>query len=399
LLCICIFLVSHFAQADWFEDQFKGQYPCSLPRIRRAWSDLTPDQQRLYARAVYMLWLHKSNWIVDSPNDYSYSLYDVIATMHGDQANGMLHRTSAFSLHHKAFLWMYESAIIYTALVLGPNMDPIITPEEACSITLPYWEWNLGCTKSSIINAKGLTETTYNWDLANTDVFKGVDVFGDTSPDPSTGYVDTGYFSPLSCGYGKDVGKPLKRKYDPSAYKSAKFETSWFASYKDFSSFVQTIHGTLHGFVHTWVGEWMAGTGNAGYDPLFYLHHCNNDRFWHIWVDCQGWEFLDESQLTDTHYKALNPLSVGNEVQTNGKDTVPFAVGLEDTVFFYVKQSTPTFLPKSVWPKLKQMWSTGTLAKRGWNGLFYRYGPDKMVTGNFLTKCKDQTWSLVNQRS
>ena len=39
-------------------------------------------------------------------------------------------------------------------------------------------------------------------------------------------------------------------------------------------------HGSMHGAV----GGWMGRFNTAGLDPLFWLHHCNIDRLWEVWV-------------------------------------------------------------------------------------------------------------------
>jgi hypothetical protein len=315
--------------------------------------------------------------------------------MHGDPENGMLHGTAAFPLHHKAFLWTYESAIIYTALLQGPYLDPPISTEEACSITLPYWEWDLAYTKTG--------KDTGNWDkIFESDVFREPAVFGDTTPD-SFGYVDSGYFSPLTSNYGKDStgkdrkGHPLTRRYIFEKLPKNFDLLSNMNNKPTFADFIPRIHVQLHGFIHSWVSGWMAGTGNAGFDPLFYLHHCNNDRLWHIWVDCHGWEFYGIDDLTEIQYKALNPINGGSLPESSPTTKIPWKVGLEDTVNFYVDKVTAKFLPVSDWPQIQELWSTGTDAERGWNGLFYRYGPDKLVMNNGLI-CPDNVWSLVNQQ-
>jgi len=383
---ILSFLI-YLAQADWFEDQF-DPYPCPLRRVRRAWGDLTDDQKTLYARVVFQLWLHKDYWLIQDTSK-TYSLYYTIAAMHGELRNGMLHKTSAFPKQHKAFLWIYESAVIYTALVEGPYMDPPVTEEEACSITLPYWEWDLAYTK----NENG----TGNWNkITESDVFREPAVFGDCTPELTSGFVDSGYFSPLTTDYGKDVSKPLKRSY---IFKNLplKFDLAGnFNNKTTFAQFIPKIHLELHSLIHTWVSGWMSSTGSAGYDPLFYLHHCNNDRLWNIWVDCRGWEFLGMYDLTETQYKAMNPIS-GSYPEYSPDTKIPWLVGLDDKLNFYVTAGvTAIFLPESDWPTLRELWSTGTDAKRGWNGLYYRYGPDKLVRSNTLI-CPDNVWSLVNQ--
>lgn len=40
---------------------------------------------------------------------------------------------------------------------------------------------------------------------------------------------------------------------------------------------------TPHGTVHMYVGPDMRDFSRAGFDPIFWLHHCNLDRLWEVW--------------------------------------------------------------------------------------------------------------------
>jgi tyrosinase len=55
-------------------------------------------------------------------------------------------------------------------------------------------------------------------------------------------------------------------------------------SYTDFTTADDVIQGTPHGAVHVDVGGWMGSVPTAGQDPIFYLHHCNIDRLWNLWL-------------------------------------------------------------------------------------------------------------------
>ena len=45
-----------------------------------------------------------------------------------------------------------------------------------------------------------------------------------------------------------------------------------------------SINGTPHGAVHVAVGGNMSSFPTAGLDPLFWLHHCEIDRLWNLWL-------------------------------------------------------------------------------------------------------------------
>lgn len=48
--------------------------------------------------------------------------------------------------------------------------------------------------------------------------------------------------------------------------------------------FQSSVNGTPHGAVHVAVGGNMLGFATTGFDPLFWLHHCNIDRLWEAWL-------------------------------------------------------------------------------------------------------------------
>lgn len=55
-----------------------------------------------------------------------------------------------------------------------------------------------------------------------------------------------------------------------------------------FNSFTNSLNGTPHGVVHGAVGGGMGSFAGAGRDPIFWLHHCNIDRLWEIWLGSGG---------------------------------------------------------------------------------------------------------------
>jgi tyrosinase len=45
-----------------------------------------------------------------------------------------------------------------------------------------------------------------------------------------------------------------------------------------------SLEATPHGTMHNAVGGWMSGFETAALDPIFWLHHCNIDRLWEVWL-------------------------------------------------------------------------------------------------------------------
>ena len=55
-----------------------------------------------------------------------------------------------------------------------------------------------------------------------------------------------------------------------------------------FNDFTSDLEGTPHGAVHVACGGWMGSVPTAAQDPIFWLHHCNIDRLWEVWIAKAG---------------------------------------------------------------------------------------------------------------
>jgi len=314
----------------------------------------------------------------------------------------MFHSCSAFTLHHKAYLWLYESAQQFIALTDGPNMDPPITQAQACALAQPYWEWDTG------FNDRG--DKAIN--IALTDIFVNPEFFGCMKTPNDTYYVSEGLFKEFPttdavCNPSRQLcDKKLKREFNTARLTIGNQilrDQIW--RNPTFKAYGPLIHGVTHGQVHSFVGCAMGTTDYAGTDPLFHLHHTNIDRFWHLWLDCHDYELIDPDSLTNncTQYVALNPMpenlaqSQWKAVAVNDKSK-RHPVGLDDKVNLYSTAGVePVFCLQSEFPTIRQMWTLGTNEKHGWLDLFYRYGPDKIASRlSTEGKCKP-TWTWVNQ--
>jgi tyrosinase len=371
----CIVYLALAQSSNWFLSR-PGVPSCGTARlIRRAYGDLTDAQKSIYARTVFQMSRRRGAYV--SGTSSQIALYDAFQGIHASSWNGMFHSTSAFAPHHKAYLHMYESAMRYTALVDGPTMSPPITQAQACALTLPYWEWDAAY-------AGGGT-----WNLLTSDLFETT-LMGDSTPQASTFFVDAGLFA-YNSGF-KPVGSELRRRLSNPSLPTSFNYRSWIQNSLTFSAFSGLIHSNLHGFIHTWVGFQMGATSTAAEDPIFYMHHCNVDRLWHLWMDCQGFDNVTPSTVTSAMYIAQNPIGSGTPKRDpNGNN---FLVGLDNQVWFYYQSSTLVFLPMSQWPTIRQLFPMGP---NGWLGLNYRYGPDKLVPQ--LTTCPNKVWTMVNQNS
>ena len=90
-----------------------------------------------------------------------------------------------------------------------------------------------------------------------------------------------------------------------------------------FGSFSGNLEGTPHAAVHIAFGStggWMGSISTAAQDPIFYLHHCNIDRLWNVWLAQGGGR---ANPLSDTTWKTKKFLFFdenGHQVWMTGCD-------------------------------------------------------------------------------
>ena len=59
--------------------------------------------------------------------------------------------------------------------------------------------------------------------------------------------------------------------------------TSFAMAEVPFNSFSSSLESP-HGSIHVSIGGWMSSVARAAQDPIFWLHHCNIDRYWNLWL-------------------------------------------------------------------------------------------------------------------
>ncbi|HKA37412.1 MAG TPA: tyrosinase family protein [Thermoanaerobaculia bacterium] len=89
-----------------------------------------------------------------------------------------------------------------------------------------------------------------------------------------------------------------------------------------FTDFSSSLEGTPHGAVHVSIGGWMGSVPTAAQDPVFWLHHCNIDRLWNIWLAQGGGRTdpLDDATWKNTKFTFFN--EHGKQVQLTGCDVL-----------------------------------------------------------------------------
>jgi hypothetical protein len=330
------------------------------------------------------------------------SLYDTFVMIHGGGANLGWHYTSIFPYAHKAFLWLYESALFYTGVLDGEA--------DMCSFALLYWDWEIHydsrkvktapypILQSSVWDPKGLGSTT-----VESGTYRVIDglFYGDTNNNfvlykeicsvaaSSSGGVTT----PAS---GCD--KYLKRTLDPAKAPGLDPTQVMQALYSrpNYIDFCPWICGQGHSAIHGFIGMSMAATMQSPDDPFFMLHHCNVDRFHHMWWDCMDYEKVPKENIGTQHYQSINPTTGGTVAKD--KNGLPLVFTADTPITFYLSSGrAPTYLPVADFPTVRQLWTSGTDKTSDWNGLKVRYGPDDIAANCISTVCAPgNVWSVVN---
>jgi tyrosinase len=338
----------------------------------------------VFARTVYQMKFYTGQFL--SGQSTTINLYDVFQQMHQSPYNAQLHSTSCFPPQHKAMLWIFESALRMVCQRSG-----LFTVTQCCNLALPYWDWIQGFTFVS-----GMPNGGYWGNMQNTDVFQYPDLLGDATPGPNN-YIDQGLFA--ASGSFNPSSSELRRGFivrNLSNTTNPRAMANWIVNNPQYVNFLPFIHGGMHGQFHTYIGFDMSNTDTAARDPLFWMHHCNVDRLYHLWADCHGYENIKMNDVTQPiHYVAQNP--IGN--QGNPKrypNGAIINVDLTTRMDLRLTSTTATFMPSSEFPTPREMFEMGPGAP--WGGLHYRYGADSLITSqNLNTRCPNKVWTWVNQ--
>lgn len=193
---------------------------------------LTSDQLHDLREALAALYAYPEA----SPHSYM-----TIAGIHGNPSPSYcIHGYPGFLTWHRAYLLQLERAL------------QCIHPQ----VMVPFWNWSSGpstgvpaaCSSSTYVNRAGSTVT-----------------------------------NPLYAGPLPGGGMTSRRSdIDTTTFDDLATDAQSALSAGDFASFQVALNG-VHGGVHVRVGGNMSSVSEAGFDPIFYLHHANVDRLWARW--------------------------------------------------------------------------------------------------------------------
>lgn len=93
------------------------------------------------------------------------------------------------------------------------------------------------------------------------------------------------------------------------------------------------LEAVPHGIMHVTVGGddgWMSGFHTAGLDPIFYLHHCNLDRLWKVWLRLGSGRSNPTSELWLTRLTFPFRDADGRDVEMTCREVVDTQAALLD---------------------------------------------------------------------
>jgi hypothetical protein len=386
-----------------------GLYKCPGPRIRKSWSSCSSEEKQFFVNLVYKAKQIKGAWTTGTTSQSP--LYDVFPNIHKSSGNGVWHYTSAFVAAHKGFLHVYESALTYVALKTTTITEDM-TYDKLCEYSaLKYWAWETDYDMVTTDTVTPVIDTSSIWDASG----GCPNCWGQSTVDPNGYYVNTGLFK-FNGGWtlsSKVSGDPkqwqssaapyydagLKRLLDPKEIRLDPTQImDVIINNPGFSTFLPWSHGAGHSCMHLFLGFSMK-TQSSPDEPLFFMHHCNVDRLFHLWADCWDYETIPSESWTDLQYVEINPTPGGTEVSTMVGSTKTKVRVLPDTqIPFYMGSGSSTIISPSIWPRIKDLWTCGEPGNLGWYDMYVRYGPDKMAQAlDLKNACKaGQVWRWVN---
>lgn len=239
--------------------------------------------------------------------------YWAIARGHGYDEDLCHQDTEIFLPWHRAYVYVFEK-MLSAALQRKREDDGVLT--------LPYWDWTVFDPSTDDENGvpRVLSDETYLDTTTNT-----------TKPNPLA--------SARSMWRVRDVApqQPFTRRYVTAAFRPGiagfarrieNFMTQ--PRFSNFMTFQSSFDGNPHGSVHVRIGGSgdpdtpgsagdLSSVVSAGYDPIFWLHHCMVDKVWFDWQQLHGNGTVPQRILGRGVYSVDNqPWTVEDTLDTEG---------------------------------------------------------------------------------
>lgn len=269
---------------------------------RRNVSKLAPSEKTAYVSAVLALKAESITsvafpdaWAAGARNRYDVYVWVHLLVMGG------AHKAPAFTPWHREFLRQFEL-----------DLQRVSGNAE---MTIPYWDW---------ITAKESTDP--GWPFTD-DFMGGMGTGADSRVETGQFAESAGYWimnvrTGATGGSARDNTTYLRRNSGQAPsdlptttertkclirvnYDAAPFiETSITTALSD-ASFRKSLEYLLHNGPHEWVGGNMMPMTSPN-DPVFFLHHCNIDRYWAIWEQKSPGGFTNYQPVSGTPNHSLN---------------------------------------------------------------------------------------------
>ncbi|KAI8587058.1 hypothetical protein BDZ88DRAFT_454424 [Geranomyces variabilis] len=277
---------------------------CTQPRTRVEFRELDESQRQAYLSAVACLRRYPSQL----PFNGSRNFYDDLVAVHLTNV-AKAHNVAAFLPWHRPFIAFFEVALNQFCGYQG---------------TLPYWDWSYDSQQPE---RSPLFTNTYfggNGDTANNSCLETGPFAGESAVYPWPHCLSRGFFF----GDNNGTGDMMGAQYSP-------IEMEWVLRHTTFDAFRKALENHPHNMIHTALGGDMSGLVSSVNDPIFWLHHCNLDRWWARWQlahpdvgntyggNVEAGSDDNDAALTDLmHYSGLYPdITVGSVMNfTNGLD-------------------------------------------------------------------------------
>ncbi len=253
VLIIAIFIVATTYQTvagqtqNW-EETSSNDFECPLVSERRAWNDLSCEEQDAFLTNIHRL---KANGV-----------YDAFVRVHVENERAA-HGTAEFLPWHRWFIHQFELAL-----------RSVADPPYRC-MSLPYWDWELDAGNERISSV--FSRETFS-------SFEGTRRNGRCR-------------FPIYLGNG--LGSCLRRAFNfDFVFWGEGRVVALIRGYSQYgddfpnnpnrvNGFRAALEGGPHAAIHNFIGGSMTNQ-NAPNDPLFWIHHANVDRIWSLWQDYHG---------------------------------------------------------------------------------------------------------------
>ena len=274
-------------------------------RYRRNIDCLSDDQLHDLREALAEL------YTLPESTEHSYAR---IAGLHGEPSpHYCIHGYPGFLTWHRAYMEAFEKAL----------------QKINCDIMLPFWDWSSGPSTGLPDACSSPTYTNRSGDEVDNPLYSGpIAASAGGGNTARGGSVDSATFD--------DVAESAQAALEATSFSS-------------FQSQINSPHGT----VHVRVGGQMSSVSYAGFDPIFYLHHCNVDRLFANWQNTHS-----ESLPSDEADLELEPFNktFGSGWRTGSEFESTDALGYRYLNFCFFLP--PFFLDDFVIAKIREPWLT-----------------------------------------